>query len=136
MYAVIDTNVIVSALLARDRSTSVPFRILRAVFEGEITRVLTDAIMTEYVDVLNRPKFGFDKRKVNVLLSEFIKMSVNVEPQKCNAELPDSKDVCFYEAALSYKEQGCLLVTGNLKHFPDCEFAISPAQLQEKLENS
>ena len=39
------------------------------------------------------------------------------------------------EAALSYKEQSYLLVTGNLKHFPDCPFAVSPAQLKEKLDN-
>lgn len=134
-YVVIDTNVIVSALLARDRMTSVPFRVFRAVFEGKITPVLTKAIISEYVEVLHRPKFGFDKRKVKLLLTELTEMSVMVEPQRSNAELPDNKDVCFYEAALSFVEQGCLLITGNLKHFPNCPFAITPAQFVERLGN-
>ncbi len=135
MFVVIDTNVIVSALLARNRSISNPFRVLTAVFEGDVTPVLTEAIMSEYIEVLNRPKFNFDKKKIKVLLSELKKMAIEVKPEPCNVELPDGKDVCFYEAALSYKEQSCLLVTGNMKHFPDCPFAVSPAQLAEKLEN-
>lgn len=134
-YVVIDTNVIVSALLARDRKTSVPFRVLKAVFEGEITPVLTKAIVSEYVEVLHRPKFGFDKRKVKLLLSELKEMSIVVEPQCSNAELPDNKDICFYEAALFFVEQGCLLITGNLKHFPNCSFAITPTQFVERLGN-
>ncbi len=43
-YVVIDTNVIVSALLAQDRRRSVPFAILEAVFLGKITPVLSKDI--------------------------------------------------------------------------------------------
>ena len=59
-YVVIDTNVIVSALLAQDHQRSVPFAILEAVFLGKITPVLSKDIMTEYMSVLNRDKFGFN----------------------------------------------------------------------------
>ena len=67
-YVVIDTNVIVSALLAQDRRRSVPFAILEAVFLGKITPVLSKDIMAEYVSVLNRAKFGFNKELVKTIL--------------------------------------------------------------------
>ena len=88
-YVVIDTNVIVSALLAQDHQNSVPFAILEAVFLGKITPVLSKDIMAEYVSVLNREKFGFDKKGVEVILSELTKQAVMVNPAKTNKELPD-----------------------------------------------
>ena len=132
-FVVIDTNVIVSALLAQDHKRSVPFAILEAVFLGKITPVLSKAIMAEYVTVLNREKFGFNKEWVEVILAELTKQAVMVNPPKTKKVLPDPKDVCFYEAATIYEDSGVFLVTGNMKHFPDCPFAVMPIQLKEKL---
>ena len=132
-YVVIDTNVIVSALLAQDHQRSVPFAILEAVFLGKITPVLSKDIMAEYVSVLNRKKFGFDKGLVKTILVELEKQGVMVNPAKMEKSLPDPKDACFYEAAAIYENLGVFLVTGNMKHFPDCPFAVTPAQLKEKL---
>lgn len=132
-YVVIDTNVIVSALLAQDHQRSVPFAILEAVFFGKITPVLSKDIMAEYVSVLNRKKFGFDKGLVKTILVELEKQGVMVNPAKMEKSLPDPKDACFYEAAAIYENLGVFLVTGNMKHFPDCPFAVTPAQLKEKL---
>lgn len=132
-YVVIDTNVIVSALLAQDRRHSVPFAILEAVYLGKITPVLSKDIMAEYVSVLNRERFGFDKEGVKVFLAEMTKQAVIVNPAKAKRVLPDPKDVCFYEAAVIYEDVGGYLVTGNMKHFPGCSFAVTPAQLKEKL---
>lgn len=132
-YVVIDTNVIVSALLAQDRRHSVPFAILEAAFLGKITPVLSKDILTEYVSVLNREKFGFNKEGVKVILAELTKQAVIVNPAKTKIELPDPKDVCFYEAAAIYEDLGGCLVTGNMKHFPNCSFAVTPSQLKERL---
>lgn len=132
-YVVIDTNVIVSALLAENRNKSVPFSILQAVFEGKITPVLSEPIMAEYTEVLAREKFGFNQGLVFTLLSELRKQAVFIHPPKTDKALPDSKDVCFYEAAMVYENIGVFLVTGNMKHFPDCRFALTPAMLKEKL---
>ena len=132
-YVVIDTNVIVSALLAQDHQKSAPFAVLEAVFLGKITPVLSKEIMSEYVSVLNREKFGFNKGWVKTILVELREQGVMVHPTKKEKELPDPKDVCFYEAAAIYEDAGVLLVTGNMKHFPDCPFAVTPAQLKEKL---
>lgn len=132
-YVVIDTNVIVSALLAIDNQQSIPLSIVAAVFAGKITPILSPNIMDEYRDVLAREKFGFDQRKIELFLSELKTQSVFVNPPTTHKTLPDLKDLCFYEAANVYKDVGGLLVTGNIKHFPDCPFAITPAQLKEKL---
>ena len=68
-YAVIDTNVIVSAAL---RWKSVPGSILELAFSGVIIPVLNNEIVAKYKEVLSRPKFKFtkdilhDRRKVTV----------------------------------------------------------------------
>ena len=133
-YVVIDTNVIVSALLAQDRQRSVPFAILESVFLGKITPVLSKEIMAEYVSVLNRDKFGFNKELVKTILEELKVQGVWVTPNRTKKVLPDPKDVCFYEAAVIYEDIGACLVTGNMRHYPDCSFAVTPAQLKERLD--
>ena len=133
-YVVIDTNVIISALLAQDRQRSVPFAILESVFLGKITPVLSKEIMAEYVSVLNREKFGFNQELVKTILEELKMQGVWVTPNKTKKVLPDPKDVCFYEAAVIYEDIGVCLVTGNMRHYPDCSFAVTPAQLKERLD--
>jgi putative PIN family toxin of toxin-antitoxin system len=53
MRVVLDTNVLVSALLKRD---SVPGRLLQAVWDSTLDLVLSDALLTELRDVLRYPK--------------------------------------------------------------------------------
>ena len=52
-YAVIDTNVLVSAMLNR---SSAPGEIIRYLLDGNIVPVLHVQIIEEYIDVLSRPK--------------------------------------------------------------------------------
>ena len=134
VFAVIDTNVIVSALLAQNRNDSAPFSILNAVYRGVIIPIVSNAILEEYKEVLNREKFGFDKKKIERFLDQFKAQALIINPPQTNKTLPDKKDVCFYEAALVYLELGGILITGNIKHFPDCPFVITPAQIKEKLK--
>lgn len=134
VFAVIDTNVIVSALLAQNRNDSAPFSILNAVFRGTLIPIVSNDILEEYQEVLNREKFGFDKKKIEKFLDLFKAQALIINPPQTNKTLPDKKDVCFYEAALVYLELGGILITGNIKHFPDCPFVITPAQIKEKLK--
>lgn len=53
-YVVIDTNVLVSALL---KHNSIPGAVIDLAFDGPITPVLNAEIEKEYRDVLSRPKF-------------------------------------------------------------------------------
>lgn len=132
-YVVIDTNVIVSALLAINPTASNPFSIIKAAFMGRVKPVLSEAIMKEYREVLTRKKFGFNEEKIDIFLSELKSQSVFINPPRLKVVLPDAKDQCFYEAAMVYENVGGLLVTGNIKHFPGCGFAVTPVQLKEKM---
>ena len=58
IYAVIDTNVLVSALLSRFKDTST-VQLLQLLILGEITPIYNDEIFEEYQTVLTRSKFGF-----------------------------------------------------------------------------
>ncbi len=53
MKVVLDTNVLVSALLKRD---SVPGRLLQAVWDGALDLVLSEELLTELRDVLRYPQ--------------------------------------------------------------------------------
>lgn len=56
-YAVIDTNVIVSAMI---KWNSIPGNILQYALVGYIIPVLNEKIVKEYRTVLMRPKFHYD----------------------------------------------------------------------------
>ena len=64
-YAVIDTNVLVSAALKHD---SVPGTIINLAFDGPITPVLNEEIEREYRKVLSRPKFHMTKEIVVAII--------------------------------------------------------------------
>lgn len=68
-YAVIDTNVLVSALLAtlKDKDSS-PLKILHSILDGEIIPIFNDEIITEYREVLHRPKFHFPDEFIEQVL--------------------------------------------------------------------
>jgi putative PIN family toxin of toxin-antitoxin system len=53
MKVVLDTNVLVSALLKRD---SIPGRLLQAVWDGNLDLVLSEPLLAELHEVLNYPK--------------------------------------------------------------------------------
>lgn len=55
IYAVIDTNVLVSGLLARNGSSAV-VKVFEAVMAGRITPITCDEIISEYSEVLKRSK--------------------------------------------------------------------------------
>ena len=129
-YSIIDTNVLVSALLKRG---SIPSKILELVFEGVIAPIFSESILREYKTVLNRPKFHFPTELVDNFIIGMEKCSRIIEPkpQKFDkTELPDIGDWKFYEL-LQYcqKSETTYLVTGNIKHFPDESSIVTPHQM-------
>ena len=55
-YAVIDTNVIVSAVISKHLESN-PAKIIRAIVQERIVPLFNDEIIEEYREVLSRPKF-------------------------------------------------------------------------------
>lgn len=55
-YAVIDTNIIVSAVISKSLESN-PAKIIRAIVQDRIVPLFNDEILDEYRKVLSRPKF-------------------------------------------------------------------------------
>ncbi len=128
-YAVLDTNVLVSAML---KTGSVPGQVMTEALNGDIIPVLNDDIIAEYEDVLNRPKFRFDKRAVKVFLDELKKRAVYSDYGLIEDEIPDPKDVVFYAVLMEKrKEDDAYLVTGNLRHFPIRTYVVTPREMMD-----
>lgn len=132
-YAVIDTNVLVSALLS-SREDAATVQVVMRMLSGEIVPVYSGAIMAEYREVLRREKFGFSLDTVNYLLSAIGRFGLMIEPCPSGVTLPDMKDLPFYEVVLQKREDGAYLVTGNLKHFPHEPFIVTARQILEILD--
>ncbi len=133
LYAVIDTNVIVSAALAKDRSKSIPFSIFQAAITKKYVPLVDSFIIEEYKDVLHRPKFHLENIADDILES-FLKNAVHITTSPTFIELPDKDDVVFYDVMQTYQEKTAYLVTGNLKHFPPSPYIVSPRKFLEILE--
>jgi putative PIN family toxin of toxin-antitoxin system len=112
---VVDTNTLVSALI---NSFGAPGRVLDLVLAGEVTVAHDDRLFAEWRDVLHREKFGFAERDVDTMLSFIENEGIGVKPPPLGAELPDPDDVPFLEVAHAAE---AILVTGNLKHYPEEE---------------
>ena len=63
-YAVIDTNVIVSALISK-KAESYPLSVMAHVYSGVIIPVFNNEIINEYKDVLSREKFHLNQSPGN-----------------------------------------------------------------------
>lgn len=133
-YAVIDTNVLVSALLRWD---SIPGTITIESLTGKIIPLLNEEMVAEYREVLSRPKFHFPPKAVDVVVNGIIKRGIFVDAEPVEEILPDPKDVVFYEIVMeARKTADAYLVTGNLKHFPAKSFIVTPKEMLEILETA
>ena len=131
IYAVIDTNVLVSALLPT-RNVSNPTMVLREVLKGRITPIYNEEILGEYLDVLSRDKFHIRKTSIDIVINHIIQEGIKLDrTPSFEGVFPDPKDVVFYEVTLS--KDDAYLVTGNIKHFPKKPFVVTPAEMVEIL---
>jgi putative PIN family toxin of toxin-antitoxin system len=134
IFAVIDTNVLVSALISTNPE-SPTIAVLENVYSGAITPVFNNEILDEYREVLSRDKFHLDSLDIEEALSLFTLYGLNLERTEVNdVIIPDSKDVVFYEVKMS--KDDAYLVTDNIKHFPDKPFVVTPREMIEILETS
>lgn len=134
-YAVIDTNVLVSALLSgHDDAATV--MVVDRMIRGEVIPVYSSTIMGEYREVLRRKKFRFSPVLVEYLLSSIEQFGILAEPTPTGMVLPDMKDLPFYEVVMTKREDNAYLVTGNLKHFPTKPFIVTAREFLDILDGN
>lgn len=130
-FAVIDTNVIVSALISKNIDSD-PGKVFRAIVQERIVPLYNDEILEEYRCVLSRPKFHLAPALIETVLKAIIVDGLNSDRVPATGiDFPDPKDIVFYEIAIS--KENAYLVTGNIKHFPVRSFIVSPAEMMEIL---
>ena len=128
-FAVIDTNVIVSAMLKKD---SMPAQVLKEVLVGNINMLVNEEILDEYIEVLSRKKFRFPIDAVINLITEIKKQAIYVDRTPLDEYMPDPDNAVFYEIVMEERKNvDTYLVTGNLKHFPEKPFVVTPTEMIE-----
>ena len=85
IYAVIDTNVIVSALFFDFRAIK-PATIIRKVIDGTITPIYNEEILAEYKEVLGRDKFPFRKDDIDWIINIFHEYGLAISKTKISEE--------------------------------------------------
>lgn len=133
IFAVIDTNVIVSALLSSNLESN-PVKVFRAIVQERIVPLYNDEILEEYKSVLSRPKFHLNHLLIETVIKAIITDGLNIDrTPAADIEFPDPKDLVFYEVALSVEDS--YLITGNIRHFPVKPFVVTPAEMVRILED-
>lgn len=132
IYAVVDTNVLVSALWTKNDKAPT-YRLLQLMQQGVFIPLYNEEILTEYVEVLGRPKFPFSKESIATIIDFMREYGIESNRIPYDAEMPDEDDRVFYEVALS--KDDAYLITGNLKHFPTTPIVVTPAEMLEIVLN-
>lgn len=131
MKVVLDTNVLVSGLLTPHGRCA---QVLDLVIDGLLEPCVDDRIVSEYCDVLGRPELRIDVTDRSAVLEAIRTIAVPVAAFPLPARSPDPDDLPFLEVAHA---AGAVLVTGNLKHFPDDVrlgvVVVSPAEFLDLL---
>ena len=124
IYAVIDTNVLVSALITHN-SLSATAKVVRLLLEGGFVPLYESNIIEEYQEVLHRSKFKLLPDVADEIISYIKEHGIETSRTAFQELMPDEDDRVFYEVSLSVDDS--FLVTGNLKHYPQTPKVISPA---------
>lgn len=131
MNVVLDTNVVVSALLSPAGTCA---RILLLAMDGAFEPQTDERLLREYEEVLCYPRLGIDPTDRGHVMAFFRTVADRVVALPLAADLPDPDDVCFLEVAAA---SGAILVTGNLRHYPESQRCgvrvLTPAEFLELL---
>lgn len=74
-------------------------------------------------------KFQFPESTIQATLNYFKKYGIHVDRISTGENLPDPKDLVFYEVCMAKRNEDSMLVTGNMKHFPSKPFIVTPNEL-------
>ena len=117
---VIDTNVIIAVLISR----GIPNLILNDLFiENKIQLCVSDELLAEYYDVLNRPKFNKYQDfllRAESFLVEIENKAVKFEPKITLSLIRDDDDNMILE--LADECEADFIITGNSNDFTFLEY--------------
>ena len=110
--AVVDTNIIVRAII-KPKGTVGP--VLQRLREGHFTLLYTEGLLTELVDVLNRPrirnKYYLSQEDIEIVLALILLRGEPVNPTRRIDACRDPEDNMILEAAVSARANA--IVSGD-----------------------
>lgn len=134
-FAVVDTNVLVSAFL---KEKSIPWKILNYIRSQVIVPIYNEDILNEYSRVLRENNFGFDEEIIENTINLIQSVGIGLESSlNIDEYFPDPDDIKFYRIVMSSRmviDPDSRLITGNQKHFLIKEFIVSPSEMVEIIE--
>ena len=115
MNVVVDTNVVISALLHPGRAC---VEVIDQILDGHLVWILTPAIVEEYIEVCSRPELRLPEHARNWLIQEWKNLLLFPAPPVGHyaPECGDIDDQYMLNTALYYRAG--FLITGNMKHYP------------------
>lgn len=117
--AIIDTNIVVAGLLTSRRDAPVAW-ILDGMLDAAFPFVVSEALLAEYRDVLDRPRLcrahGLDPREREALLTQITRNAIVLEPRPA-PPAPDPGDQHLWELLAAHDHTR--LVTGDLRLVAD-----------------
>ena len=132
VYAVIDTNILVSSFITKN-ATAATRKVVNSLFSGRIVPLYNEDIIAEYSEVLHRHKFHLAENDICTLINFIKQYGMDSSRMPFDGDMPDEDDRVFYEVTLSKEDS--FLVTGNLKHFPKTPQVVTASQMIEILES-
>lgn len=112
-FWVIDTNVFVSAAITPG---GICDQVLQCAVAGLFVPVWDNQILSEYREVLARPKFRLSKTAVRALLDALPSSGFRCGISLKEVCLPDPDDLPFVAVALAAPDK--TIITGNPRHYP------------------
>ena len=128
MKVVLDTNILISALLSPYGASA---QVFDHVLNGSVVMCFDSRILEEYLDVLSRPKFKFNQKAVNQIIDYIVQTGISIVPEPMRIDFQDPDDKVFYEVAVQVEGY---LVTGNAKHYPIKPNVVTAAEFLEILK--
>jgi predicted nucleic acid-binding protein len=135
-FWVIDTNVFVSAALTPG---GICDQVLQCAVAGLFVPVWDNQILSEYREVLARPKFKLSKTSVRALLDALPASGFRRGMSLKEVCLPVPDDLPFVAVALAAPDK--TIITGNPRHYPAIEMQklgvkiLSPRQALDCLQS-
>ncbi len=123
MRVVLDTNVLVSAILSPGGPAH---RVVQLALRGDLQLFVDRRMVMEYREVLTRGEFEFSPKVVEELLEALLVEAQEVVPEPIPGRFVDETDRAFLEVAVAGQVEA--VITSNVRHFRMAEAFKIPVQ--------
>lgn len=127
-YAVIDTDVLVSALLTKDYNDA-SVKVLNAVLDKKLIPLFHRDILAEYMDVLCSRRFPFKEETLLAFINIVKQYGIEVFFRRKYETIVPIDNLIFYQVVMKKRDMNAYLITGNPLPYPRENFIVTPDEM-------